>query len=181
WCGVFLFAPLVGVDYWTFLHGWWLNFTVPAVTLASNVLLVSLYRSLVEEKEKRRVRAAFGQYLSPEVIRRLLVNRRLVEPKKTEITVMFSDIRGFTTISEKLDAQELALFLNQYLSDMTGLVFEHHGTLDKYIGDAVMAFWGAPFEEPGHAAGGWNTGLQMMDRVREMHKKWEADGKPHLD
>jgi len=181
WFGAFLFAPLVGVDYWTFLHGWWLNFTVPAVTLASNVLLVSLYRSLVEEKEKRRVRAAFGQYLSPEVIRRLLVNRRLVEPKKTEITVMFSDIRGFTTISEKLDAQELALFLNQYLSDMTSLVFDHHGTLDKYIGDAVMAFWGAPFEEPGHAAKACKAALKMMDRVRELQKQWAAEGKPHLD
>jgi adenylate cyclase len=181
WFGAFLFAPLVAVDYWSFLHGWWLNFTIPALTLTSNVLLVSLYRSLFEEKEKRRVRSAFGQYLSPEVIRRLLVNPRLVEPKKTEITVMFSDIRGFTTISEKLDAQELALFLNQYLSDMTGLVFEHQGTLDKYIGDAVMAFWGAPVEEPGHSAKACNTALKMMDRVREMQKKWQAEGKPHLD
>src|SRR5438093_1352160 len=181
WFGIALFAPLVAVDYYTFLHGWWLNLLVPALTLSTNVLLVSLYRSLFEEKEKRRVRTAFGQYLSPEVIRRLLVNPQLVEPKKTDITVMFSDIRGFTTISEKLDAQELALFLNQYLSDMTGLVFEHHGTHDKYIGEAVMAFWGAPFEEPGHAARGCNTGLKMMDRVREMQKKWEAEGKPHLD
>jgi adenylate cyclase len=181
WFGAFLFAPLVAVDYWSFLHGWCLNFTIPALTLTSNVLLVSLYRSLFEEKEKRRVRSAFGQYLSPEVIRRLLVNPRLVEPKKTEITVMFSDIRGFTTISEKLDAQDLALFLNQYLSDMTGLVFDHFGTLDKYIGDAVMAFWGAPFEEPGHAAKACNTALKMMDRVRQMQKKWEAEGKPHLD
>jgi adenylate cyclase len=174
-------VPMVAVNFWAFLHGWWLNLLVPALTLSTNVLLVSLYRSLFEEKEKRRVRTAFGQYLSPEVIRRLLVNPQLVEPKKTDITVMFSDIRGFTTISEKLDAQELALFLNQYLSDMTGLVFEHHGTLDKYIGDAVMAFWGAPFEEPGHAARGCQTALKMMDRVREMQKKWEAEGKPHLD
>src|SRR5437879_11390113 len=99
---------------------------IPALTLISNIILVSVYRSLFEEKEKRRVRSAFGQYLSPEVIRRLLVNPRLVEPKKTDITVMFSDIRGFTTISEKLDAQDLALFLNQYLSDMTGLVGRAH-------------------------------------------------------
>jgi adenylate cyclase len=181
WFGLSLSLPLLAVDYVAFLHGWWLNFSVPALTLTSNVLLVSLYRSLFEEKEKRRVRSAFGQYLSPEVIRRLLVNPRLVEPKKTDITVMFSDIRGFTTISEKLDAQDLALFLNQYLSDMTGLVFEHQGTLDKYIGDAVMAFWGAPFEEPGHATRGCNTSLKMMARVREMQKKWEAEGKPHLD
>jgi len=181
WFGAGLLVPLAAVDYYAFLHGWWLNFSVPALTLASNVLLVSLYRALIEEKEKRRVRTAFGQYLSPEVIRRLLLNPRLVEPKKTEISVMFSDIRGFTTISEKLDAQDLALFLNQYLSDMTRLVFEHHGTLDKYIGDAVMAFWGAPFEEPGHATRACNTALKMMERVREMQRKWEAEGKPHLD
>jgi adenylate cyclase len=181
WFGAALLVPLAAVDYYAFLHGWWLNFIVPALTLSSNVLLVSLYRALIEEKEKRRVRTAFGQYLSPEVIRRLLLNPRLVEPKKTEISVMFSDIRGFTTISEKLDAQDLAVFLNQYLSDMTRLVFEHQGTLDKYIGDAVMAFWGAPFEEAGHASRACNTALKMMGLVREMQKRWEAEGKPRLD
>ena len=181
WFGIFLLVPLVAADYAAFLRNWWLNFTVPALTLSSNVLLVSLYRALVEEKEKKRVRSAFGQYLSPEVIRRLLMNPQLVEPKKTEVTVMFSDIRGFTTISEKLDAQELALFLNQYLGEMTGIVFEHQGTLDKYIGDAVMAFWGAPFEEPGHAQRACSAALKMMKRVRELQKQWEAEGKPHLD
>jgi len=158
-----------------------LNFTLPAGTLTANVMLVSLYRALVEEKEKRKVRSAFGQYLSPEVIRRLLVNPQLVEPRKTEITVMFSDIRGFTTISEKLDAQDLALFLNSYLSDMTKIVFDTQGTLDKYIGDAVMAFWGAPFEEPDHSANACNASLTMMKTVRGMQKQWEAEGKPKLD
>ena len=181
WFGIALLVPLIAVDYAAFLHDWWLNFTIPAMTLTSNVLLVSLYRALFEEKEKRRVRTAFGQYLSPEVIRRLLLNPQLVEPRKTEITVMFSDIRGFTSISEKLDAQDLALFLNQYLSDMTRIVFARHGTLDKYIGDAVMAFWGAPFEEAGHAERACNSALEMMTRVRELQKQWAAQGKPKLD
>jgi adenylate cyclase len=181
WSGLALLAPLVAVDYTMFLRGWWLNFTIPAMTLTGNVVLVSLYRVLIEEKEKRRVRSAFGQYLSPEVIRRLLVNPQLVEPRKTNVTVMFSDIRGFTTISEMLDAQDLAVFLNEYLSDMTRIVFENQGTLDKYIGDAVMAFWGAPFEEPGHAKRACDTALDMMRHVRKLQKKWEAEGKPHLD
>ena len=181
WFGLSFLVPLVLIDYGAFLRGWWLNFSVPALTLVSNVLLVSLYRALIEEKEKRRIRTAFGQYLSPEVIRRLLRNPKLVEPKKTEITVMFSDIRGFTTISENLDAQDLALFLNQYLSDMTGLVFEYQGTLDKYIGDAVMAFWGAPFEVDDHAVSACNSALKMMQRVREMQTVWKAQGKPQLD
>jgi adenylate cyclase len=179
--GMVLLAVLVAVDYFAFLKGWWLNFTIPALTLTANVLLVSLYRALIEEKEKRRVRTAFGQYLSPEVVRRLLLNPELVEPRKTEITVMFSDIRGFTTISEKLDAQELAVFLNQYLSDMTQIVFERRGTLDKYIGDAVMAFWGAPFEEEDHAVLGCQTALDMMAQIHKLQKKWEAQGKPRLD
>ena len=181
WFGAGLLIPLVAVDYGAFLRGWWLNFTVPAMTLTGNVLLVSLYRALVEEKEKRKVRTMFGQYLSPEVIRRLLIDPRLVDPKKTDITVMFSDIRGFTSISEKLDAQELALFLKQYLSDMTRIVFRYQGTLDKYIGDAVMAIWGAPFEEAGHATRACNAALEMMKRVRELHKEWEAQGKPSLE
>jgi adenylate cyclase len=181
WFGAGLLIPLVAVDYGAFLRGWWLNFTVPAMTLVGNVVLVSLYRVVFEEKEKRKVRAEFSNYLSPEVIRRLLVDPRLVDPKKTDITVMFSDIRGFTTISEKLDAQELAVFLNQYLSDMTRIVFKTNGTLDKYIGDAVMAFWGAPFEEPGHATKACNAALEMMKRVRELQKVWEAEGKPSLD
>jgi adenylate cyclase len=181
WFGTALLIPLVAVDYGAFRHGWWLNFTVPAMTLVGNVVLVSLYRVVFEEKEKRKVRTEFSNYLSPEVIRRLLVDPRLVDPKKTDITVMFSDIRGFTTISEKLDAQELAVFLNQYLSDMTRIVFKTNGTLDKYIGDAVMAFWGAPFEEPGHATKACNAALEMMRRVRELQKVWKAEGKPSLD
>ncbi|MGA2419064.1 MAG: adenylate/guanylate cyclase domain-containing protein [Candidatus Acidiferrum sp.] len=181
WLGLGVLGPLLWVDYQAFLHGWWLNFSIPAITIASNVLLVSLYRALVEEKEKRKVRSAFGQYLSPEVIRRLLLNPQLVEPRRTEISVMFSDIRGFTTISEQLDAQELAGFLNEYLSDMTKLVFKYSGTLDKYIGDAVMAFWGAPFEVEAHAVKSCESALEMMQRVHEMQQKWLAEGRPHLD
>jgi adenylate cyclase len=181
WFGLALLIPFGALVYFAFLHEWWLNFTVPAGVLTANVMLVSLYRALVEEKEKRKVRTAFGQYLSPEVIRRLLLNPKLVDPRKTEITVLFSDIRGFTTISEKLDAQELALFLNSYLSDMTKIVFDTHGTLDKYIGDAVMAFWGAPYEDLRHAIDSCNAALAMMARVRELQKKWEAEGKPRLD
>jgi len=181
WFGLALLIPFATLNFYAFNRGWWLNFILPAGTLTANVLLVSLYRALVEEKEKRKVRSAFGQYLSPEVIRRLLLNPKLVDPRKTEITVMFSDIRGFTTISERLDAQELALFLNSYLSDMTKIVFDTHGTLDKYIGDAVMAFWGAPYEEATHASDACIAALNMMSRVHELQKVWESEGKPKLD
>jgi adenylate cyclase len=179
--GLLLIVPLTGGVYYAFLRGWWLNFTIPTLTLVSNVGMVALYRALVEEREKRRVRGAFQQFLSPEVIRRLLQNPHLVEPRKTEITVMFSDIRGFTTISEKLDAQELALLLNQYLTSMTRIVFAHGGTLDKYIGDAVMAFWGAPFEEPGHANNACRAAMHMLDQLADLQAQWKIEGKPHIE
>jgi adenylate cyclase len=179
--GVLLLVPF-GLGVWyAFLHGWWLNFIVPSGTLVANVGFVAVYRALVEEKEKRRVRGAFQQYLSPEVIRRLLENPDLVKPRKTEITVMFSDVRGFTSISEKLDAQELAALLNEYLTEMTQIVFRHDGTLDKYIGDAVMAFWGAPFEDRDHATKGCHAALEMITRLKEMQKKWRSEGRPVLD
>jgi adenylate cyclase len=179
--GLLLLVPF-GLGVWfAFLHGWWLNFIIPSGTLVANVGFVAVYRALVEEKEKRRVRGAFQQYLSPEVIRRLLENPDLVKPRKTEITVMFSDVRGFTTISEKLDAQELAALLNEYLTEMTQIVFRHNGTLDKYIGDAVMAFWGAPFEDAKHSTEGCHAALEMIARLAEMQKKWRAQGRPVLD
>src|SRR5947209_9588528 len=181
WFGLLLVVPFIGGVYFAFLKGWWLNFTVPISTLISNFGLVALYRALVEEKEKRKVRGAFQYYLSPEVIRRLLQNPELVQPRKNEVTVMFSDIRGFTSISEKLDPQELALLLNQYLTNMTKIVFDHSGTLDKYIGDAVMAFWGAPFVEPGHAIRACRSALQMMSRVAELREQWRTQNKPELD
>lgn len=181
WFGIALAAPFLGGVYGAFLKGWWLNLTLPLFTLVANVSLVALYRVVVEEREKRKVRGSFQQYLSPEVIRRLLERPQLVQPRKTEVTVMFSDIRNFTAISEQLDAQDLAVLLNQYLSDMTRIIFNTQGTLDKYIGDAVMAFWGAPFEEQDHAVRACRAALVMMQRVAKLREEWRAAGRPLLD
>jgi adenylate cyclase len=177
-----LLVPFSAIVYWAFLHGWWLNFIVPALfTLVPNVSLVALYRVFFEEQEKRKIRGAFQQYVSPEVIRRLLSDPERVKPRKTEVTVLFSDIRGFTTISENLDAQELAGLLNGYLTDMTKIIFKYQGTLDKYIGDAVMAIWGAPFDAPDHAEKCCAAAVSMLSKLSEMQKDWRARGYPELD
>ncbi|MGA7624857.1 MAG: adenylate/guanylate cyclase domain-containing protein [Candidatus Acidiferrales bacterium] len=180
--GLVLLLPFAAIVYWAFLHGWWLNFIVPAVfTLVPNVSLVALYRVLIEEREKRKVRGAFQQYVSPEVIRRVLSDPERVQPRKTEVTVLFSDIRDFTTISESLDAQELADLLNNYLTEMTRIIFRHQGTLDKYIGDAVMAIWGAPFDEPHHADRCCDSAVDMISRLSQLQEQWRAQGKPALE
>ncbi len=180
--GFALLLPFAGIVYFAFLHGSWLNFIVPGLfTLVPNVSLVALYRVLIEEQEKRKVRGAFQQYVSPEVIRRLLADPERVKPRKSEITILFSDVRGFTSISESLDAQELADLLNGYLTEMTRIVFRNQGTLDKYIGDAVMALWGAPFDEPDHATRACEAALSMLERLAELQKEWRAQGKPVMD
>lgn len=180
--GFALLLPFAAIVYFAFLRGSWLNFIVPALfTLVPNVSLVALYRVLIEEQEKRKVRGRFQQYVPPEVIRRLLDDPERVKPRKSEITVLFSDIRGFTSISESLDAQELADLLNGYLTEMTRIVFRYQGTLDKYIGDAVMGFWGAPYEEPDHATRACNAALSMLARLAELQKDWQAQGQPVLD
>lgn len=180
--GLLLLIPFAALVYWAFLHNWWLNFTIPALfTLVPNVGLVGLYRVLIEEHEKRRVRGAFQQYVSPEVIRRVLDEPRLVEPRKTNITILFSDVRGFTTLSEALDAQDLAALLNSYLTQMTQVIFATQGTLDKYIGDAVMAFWGAPFEQADQADNAAGAALKMMARLADLRKEWKQRGQPLID
>jgi adenylate cyclase len=180
--GLLLAAPFAAINYWAFERGWWLNFTVPLlITLVPNVSLVALYRVLVEEQEKRKVRGAFQQYVSPEVIRRLLTDPERVKPRKTPVSVLFSDVRGFTSISERLDAQELADLLNGYLTEMTRIIFRNRGTLDKYIGDAVMAIWGAPFDEPRHATRCVEAAIEMLSRLVELQQGWRARGLPALD
>jgi len=180
--GLALLIPFAAIVYFAFVRGAWLNFIVPALfTLIPNVSLVALYRVLIEEQEKRKVRGRFQQYVPPEVVRRLLDDPERVKPRKSEITILFSDIRGFTSISESLDAQELADLLNHYLTEMTRIVFRHQGTLDKYIGDAVMGFWGAPFEEADHATRACEAALSMLARLAELQKEWKAQGKPVLE
>jgi len=180
--GFALLIPFAAIVYFAFLRGSWLNLIVPGLfTLIPNVSLVALYRVLIEEQEKRKVRGRFQQYVPPEVIRRLLDDPERVKPRKSEITILFSDIRGFTSISESLDAQELADLLNGYLTEMTRIVFRYQGTLDKYIGDAVMGFWGAPYEEPDHATRACEAALNMLARLAELQKDWRAQGRPVLD
>jgi adenylate cyclase len=100
---------------------------------------------------------------------------------KKELSVLFSDIRGFTTLAEEMEPEALVNLLNEYLTEMTDVVFEFDGLLDKYIGDAVMAVWGAPLEQTDHPVRACRTALKMLDRLTKMQQQWEAEGTPRLD
>jgi adenylate cyclase len=147
----------------------------------------SIYVTLVfinyfrEQKDRRRIRSAFGRYLSPALVEQLANSpKKLVLGGETrDMTIMFSDVRGFTTISEsfKDDPQGLTHLMNRFLTPMTNAIIERKGTIDKYIGDAVMAFWNAPLDDKDHERHACEAALDMLRRVRELNQEREREAK----
>jgi adenylate cyclase len=164
-------------------HRVWIAWVIPTGTLATNYLAIVSYRFFFEEREKKKVRGVFQQYLAPSLINQLLENPELLQlgGQEKELTVMFSDIRGFTTLSEGLAPGKLVELLNEYLSEMTDTIFHNWGTLDKYIGDAIMAFWGAPYPQPDHAERACQAALQMITALKKLQAGWAAEGRPQID
>lgn len=148
-------------------------------------LYVSLtfYRYLTEERGKKELRQTFQKYVSPAIVEEILSDPKNIQlgGKKVHLTVMFSDVRGFTTISEKLDPRALSDLLNSYLTPMTEIVFKNQGTLDKYMGDAIMAFFGAPIAYKDHAKYACRCALQSVEKLFELQKEYERKGLPTID
>jgi adenylate cyclase len=177
-----LLLYLVGAAV-AFDHGLVANLVYPPLALAGGFGSALAYRVVFEEAEQRRLRETMGRYLSPTVSRWVLRDpERLRLGGQTRVmTVLFSDIRGFTTLSHGLDPQALVALLNEYMTAMTEIVFRHDGVLDKYIGDAVMAFWGAPVEQPDHARRACQAALDMVARLEELRATWAARGRPAIE
>lgn len=163
--------------------GQWFSFVIPAGTLAVSYVAITSVRMIREEHEKRKIRKTFSQYLSPGVIELIEKDpEKYIRPggEEKELSVLFSDIRGFTTISEGLTPDELVQLLNEYFGKMTDIVFATDGTLDKYIGDAIMAFWGSPYPQADHAFRSCSCALQMVRGLAELNAKWKASGHPPI-
>ncbi len=170
----------------------WLFFDTKSVILAMfspllqvgiTFTLITAYRVLTEQKEKKYIRSTFSKFVSKSVVDELLKHpdKLKLGGEKKILTVLFSDIRGFTSISERLSPEELVEHLNIYLQEMTALVFKYQGTLDKYVGDEIMAFWGAPIPFEDHALQACKSAIEQMDKLHELNANWEAEGKPTLD
>jgi adenylate cyclase len=137
----------------------------------------------VEARSKRQIAELFGQYVPPELVDRMREDpeKYTMEPRNAELTILFSDVRGFTSISEALSPEHLREYINTYLTDMSGIIRGgHKGTLDKYIGDAIMAFWGAPVDDPSHARNGVLAALDMQHECAELNRKFANRGWPPL-
>ena len=169
--------------YLLMYHGLWINLLYPVTNMLSIFIIQTVVMFVYEEKKAKEIRRMFSSYVSPKIVE-ILIN----DPEKAgiggirrDITVLFSDIRGFTSISEKYSPEDVVAILNEYLGEMTDIVFKWDGTLDKFIGDAILAFWGAPLMQENHADMAVKCALNMSARLDELQKKWEAEGKPKLD
>jgi adenylate cyclase len=154
----------------------------PSILIISVSTLDIAYRYFNEKKRRQWIRTAFERYLAPQVIEQIMKDEQALKlgGEKAELTILFSDIRSFTTISEQLSPEEVVSLLNTYLSSMTQTILDTQGVVDKFIGDAVMALWGAPIKQPDQATLAATTALKMQSALKELNKTWENEGHPTL-
>jgi adenylate cyclase len=165
-----LFFTFYAYTRWAY----WAELFRPSIGLVGGYTAAMAYRYFTEERQKRVVKGAFQQYVSPAVVDEMLLNpdKLTLGGERRELTVLFADIQGFTGFSEKLDPEELTTFLNRFLTKMSHVIFDHHGTVDKYIGDAIMAIFGAPLPSEDHAANGVRAALDMHKALKEFRQEW---------
>jgi adenylate cyclase len=182
-------AALALLGGWTwftvaaFRQGLWLNLLQPLVAGTVALFFGTAYQYFVEGREKRKVAKLFGRYVSRDVYTQLMSNPDLAElgGNRREMTVLFSDIRGFTSVTERGDPEALVAQLNEYFSRMVAIVFRHHGTVDKFVGDMVMALFGAPLDDGDHADHAVAAAVDMVKELGELNRQWVARGMPQLD
>lgn len=172
------------IDFFVlFKNGTVANTTFPIFLVVFLYLTMTFYKYFTEERKKKYLRSTFSKYVSPAIVDEILKDPENIElgGRKQKMTVMFSDVRGFTTISEKLDPQVLSQVLNDYLTPMTQIVFANKGTLDKYMGDAIMSFFGAPLTFEDHAIHAARCALQSIDKLKEIQTEFKNRGLPNID
>jgi adenylate cyclase len=156
-----------------------LPLVAPLSTLLLSFAIPTVERAVNEELEKRRVRGIFEMFISPEMVGQIIEQGlEATRGKRAELTILFSDIRGFTTMSEKMTPEALVEVLNEYLGAMTDVIHKHGGTVDKYEGDLVMAFFGAPLWYPDHAVRAVRCSIDMRLELDRLRAKWATEGKP---
>ena len=156
-----------------------LDFTYPLLSTTA-IYLTLIFSSFVREQAQRRqIRSAFGQYLSPALVEQLAQSpeKLVLGGEEREMTIMFSDVRGFTTISEsyKSDPQGLTRLMNRFLTPLTNAILARKGTIDKYMGDAIMAFWNAPIDDKQHQLNACEAAVDMLERIEELNKLREQE------
>ena len=179
---IVLIAAAWVAGFMAFSSGVWLPAGSMTIALIFTYFAMSIYLAFTEEKTKKQIKSMFQRYAPPEYVDILVQDPSKLELGGEEkvISILFSDIEGFTTISESLEARTLIKLLNEYLDAMTNIVFENGGTLDKYIGDAIVAVFGAPLPQEEHALHACFTALDMQKRLTSLREQWTRDGYPPI-
>lgn len=155
----------------------------PVLLIVLNYILHMSYGFFIESRGKRQLAHLFGQYIPPEIVDEMSKSPAnfSLDGENKVMTVLFSDVRGFTTISEGMDPKQLTQLMNALLTPMTRVIHKHRGTIDKYMGDAIMSFWGAPLEDPDHARHALHAAMEMMVELKIMQKDFESRGWPPIN
>ena len=163
-------------------HGWWMELVFPESALALTYAVSATVEYLTEGRQRRVLRAVFDKYMAAEVVDEIMRNPKGIKlgGEKKELTIFFSDVAGFTTISEKLDPEDLVILLNHYLTAMTDIILRHGGNVNKYLGDGIMAIFGAPRGEPNHATLACYAALENQSALASLREKWKAQGHPEV-
>ncbi|MDP3716544.1 MAG: adenylate/guanylate cyclase domain-containing protein [Acidobacteriota bacterium] len=174
---------LAGVSVMRFASGSWIPIAVPSLAIVFAFVGDLAWKYVVEGREKRQVKKLFSRYVSKDVYDQLVADPSLAAlgGARRSMTVLFSDVRGFTAMSEKGSPEEVVAQLNEYFSRMVEVVFDHRGTVDKFVGDMVMALYGAPLDDDDHAEHAVQTALAMAVALGELNTRWQAEGRTTLD
>jgi adenylate cyclase len=166
-----------------FGSGSWMPMAEPLSAMALALFGGTAYQYFVEGREKRKVKTLFGRYVSRDVFSQLMTHPERAElgGARRDMSVLFSDIRGFTAVTERGDPEALVAQLNEYFSRMVDIVFRHRGTVDKFVGDMVMALFGAPLDDPDHAENAVRTAVEMVEALGHLNRKWADNGQAQLD
>jgi len=160
-------------------HNFWLYLVAPTANMTLIVTVGTISKLFSEEKQSRQIRAMFSSYVTERLVTEMIRNPEMARlgGEKREVTVLFSDVKGFTSYSEKHAPEEVVAILNEYLGEMTRIILKWDGILDKFIGDAIVVFWGAPMKQEDHAERAVRCALEMQQRLSELKAEWEADGR----
>lgn len=163
--------------------GLWVNFIYPAANIMIISVVVTVAKYFLEEKKAKQIRAMFSSYVSPKIVEALISNPEKMKlgGERKIVTVLFTDIIGFTSFSEKSPPEDVVDMLNEYFKEMAEIVFRWDGTLDKFVGDEIMAFWGAPVDQANHAELAVKCAMNMTDSLSKMQAKWMKQGRDILD
>lgn len=166
-----------------FRYGFAVNILTPVSMIIITMIFAYSYRYIIEDKNKEKIKTAMGKYISEDIMRNVVKNidELKLGGKKANVTVLFADIRGFTSMSEKLSADEVSVILNEYFTEIEPIVTRYNGVINKFIGDAVMAIFGAPIEDENHPKNAVRCACDMLAKVNELQKKWLSEGKPKIE